>query len=109
METVDIFKNLTEEQKSEFLKLQKTFESDGWPLLLQRANEQLEDLKPRATYANTWDENRVTIGMMAILEAFIALEEQINSEFEQLAEKNLNPEADSDESQDEILDEIIFE
>ena len=88
MDIIEIFKHLNDEQKERYLKLQKTFESDGWSLLVDMATTKGTDAFSRAAYASSWEENRIFVGQHIVYESFKNLKETVDAEFEQLAAEN---------------------
>lgn len=89
MDSMEILKNLTSDQAIRFGKLEKTFETDGWKLLVEWATTQSKLWRDRAALSESWDDNRIAVGKMAVFKEFITLEQSVTNEFEAQADANL--------------------
>jgi hypothetical protein len=98
---LDKLKHLTDTQKDSFLKLERTFQSDGWQLVEEWAAAQEETAKDRVQNATSWDDFRLFKGAQQAFSLIRNLRETTEQQFEQLADANAE--------QVELEDEVQFE
>lgn len=85
---IEVLQNLTDDQKNRYMKMEQLLESDGWALLQQWLQGQAEAAQGRATYAQTWEDNRVAVGQMYVYTQLADLNDAVHAEFTELARQN---------------------
>lgn len=91
-------KNLDPEQKSRYMKLERTFGTEGWDIVVEYLKIQAEDAKNRELDAKTWEENRTWRGARLAFTIAANIADITEKEFTALAEQN----ADKEQVENEI-------
>ena len=104
MDMMEILQNLTDDQKDRFMKLESTLESDGWSLILEWADNQRKTSLKRATFAQTWEENRIAVGEAQVYNLLANFGEAVINEFQSLAAQNVE-----DAEAQQVHDEMEYE
>ena len=80
--------HLTDDERLRYAKLEKVFQSPGWPLLVEwfqaKANEEII----RAANATTWESNRMANGSMRVWTEMANLANSTEATFAALAAQN---------------------
>jgi hypothetical protein len=104
LDIVEILKHLTEDQRQRYLLLEKTFDSDGWPLIIEWATKRANECHSRAANANSWDDNRISVGAREVYLQIANMRDSTTMEFSKMAEANLLR-----ASEEDSYDDLRFE
>jgi len=96
---MEVLKNLDDNQTDRYMKLERVFESDGWPLLEEWFTQKAEVARQRAAHANSWDENRIAVGQEGAYTELVNLRDSTMQQFEVAAEANLDREQEDEEDE----------
>jgi ethanolamine ammonia-lyase small subunit len=95
MSTHEIMKWLNDAERDRFVKLQETFESDGWKILREYAQAQVAMNGIAGANAKTWEENRVAYGTRSAWDSVSRLEDEFMNAFELSAREAQQSQAES--------------
>lgn len=88
MSSLDVMKYLDEVQRDRYAAFQETFESAGWPLVIEWAQLKALEAEKMGMAANSPDEWRVQQGVRSTWEQVAALATMFMNEFENVAMQN---------------------
>lgn len=94
MDSMEVLKNLSNDQSELFQKLEALFDSDGWTVVETWAKNKAEAARNRAAYASSWEENRMAVGAEAVYNEFANLPSSTMNDFEAMAMANVEKEED---------------
>lgn len=83
-------KFLSDEDKERYMKLERLWSQPGWELVVELARQLAEAHKNRATFANTWEQNRLALGSALAYDHISRLQELTEAEYEQKVEGVVN-------------------
>ena len=92
----DDLKLLNETQKDLYMRFQRLFESDYWPLVVQHAELKLQEAALRQLNATNWDTSRITYGERIVWAQVANLQQEYENYFNQMVEDVKNT-AESEE------------
>ena len=90
-------KHLPDELKDRWRKLEKVFDSQGWALIEELAQQRRDDARNRQLNANTWDIALVHRGVALAYNELANLREVTEHEFAAISAANAEVEALQDE------------
>ena len=79
--------NLNDGDKDRYLKMERLFEQPGWKLLTEWAELNEKAQKERAAFAQSWEENRISIGKTLVYQTVANFPSIIEAEYRDLAKK----------------------
>lgn len=85
---LDQIKYLPDPAKDRFAKLERVFQSDGWPLIVEFAKQRAVEAQQRILSAGSWDEVVLYRGRLQVYAELATLAETTEQEFAQIAETN---------------------
>lgn len=88
MSDAEIMEYLDDTAKDRYLKLQRTFESDGWALLVEYAQAKAFQAGVEGANAKSWDDNRRAYGNRQAWEEMAQFADAFMNEFEMVAQQN---------------------
>jgi len=100
MDVMEVLQNLTDDQKNTYMALETMFGSDGWQRIKKWADEQKEVALNRATFAQTWEANRVAVGEASVYAIFADLNDSMLNQFAELARQNSEARAEQELSEE---------
>lgn len=80
---------LDDDQKARYVKLERTFNTEGWVVIEEWALEKIDAAIKAAASASSWDQHRILTGMRLAFEQVAGLRDSTEKEFLQMAEDNL--------------------
>lgn len=96
---LDTLNNLTDEQKTQYMRVERTFESDGWKDIERWAEQNAEQSAIRQLNASTWEQARVEHGMRLAFLMLANLRETTELEYQARAQQNLEEKQRVDETE----------
>jgi hypothetical protein len=94
-------KFLSDEDKDRYMKLERLWSQPGWALVIELAAQLAATHKDRATFAQTWEANRMALGSAFAYDHISRLQELTEAEFEQKVEAARTANRDADEEENE--------
>lgn len=76
---------LTPAQAERYHRLESLFAHPGWAIVEQWAQQNADEHRDRAAYAQTWDANRVSVGARTAFALVVGLRDATEAEFARLA------------------------
>ena len=97
----DQLKYLADEHKERYRRLESLFAADGWPLLVALCKKQAVEAHNRAANSQTWEQNRMNVGLRTAYEHIAVIEKATYAEFTEIAETARQAELEA-ELEDEL-------
>jgi hypothetical protein len=91
-------RHLPQELKADFSKLEQTFNTPGWALVVETAKKLAEEARQRQLHAQNWDIALLNRGAAFAYERLAALQESTENEFASIAAVN----AEAVKARDEV-------
>jgi hypothetical protein len=76
-------KFLSDEDKERYMSLERLWSQPGWALVVELAKQLASGHRDRATFANTWEQNRMALGSALAYDHISRLQEITETEYEQ--------------------------
>jgi len=83
-----LLKYLSDESQTRLKALEEMFDTAGWKLFQEHMIEKTKLTKAEVFNASTWEDNRLLIGALGVLNGFLAMKDSVVNEFTALAEAN---------------------
>ncbi len=87
MDMMEMMKYLPPDDQARLLKLEDTFSSPGWKVLVEWATDARDAAILNGARATSWDDNRITLGRSYVYEEVISMAERIFTEYANYAEQ----------------------
>lgn len=81
---------LSDEDKERYMSLERLWEQPGWQLVVQLATQLAIANKDRATFATSWEQNRMALGSAFAYDHISRLQELTEAEYEQKVDSQLS-------------------
>ncbi len=85
MDVMEMLKHLNESDKEVWLKLESTFTSSGWKIVVEMAEDGFKQSQSRANRAQTWEENRIEVGRQMVYEDIIGMADRTYHQYSHIA------------------------
>jgi hypothetical protein len=79
-------KFLSDEDKDKYMALERLWSQPGWRLVVEFATQLAAIHKDAATFAKTWEQNRMSLGSAFAYDHIARLQETTEAEYEQKVE-----------------------
>ena len=97
---LDDLKYLEPDERERYMKLERLFGTPGWDVIARWAEMNRDEARDRAASAQTWEENRIAVGMRMAYDMFAQLQKVHELEFEELARERRAAKEDEDEPEE---------
>ncbi len=88
LSTLDVMTNLDDRQRARYVAFQETFESSGWPLVIEWAQVKTLEAMQEASVAPTWEQTLIARGRRQVWEEIQNLATMFMNEFALVAQQN---------------------
>lgn len=100
MELEDL-KYLTDEQRERYMTMERLFEQPGWTLVEKWAGINRDEAKERAANAQSWEDNRIAVGLRIAYDTFSKMRDINEREYMQLAQDQREEQEEDNELEHE--------
>jgi hypothetical protein len=83
---IDQLQLLDPETKARYIQAERWYASKEWKDLKEWLIEQVDQAKGRAAFAETWEQNRLNIGMVSAYNILLSQEELVFQEFDEVVQ-----------------------